>query len=335
MILSIIIPVYNGASTIARCLDSIYSQGLPFGEYEVICVDDCSPDSSSVAAIENYKYQGSHPSNLILIVHEVNKRQGGARNTGIRSAKGKWILFIDQDDFFINDSVKPILSLAENDNLVDFLMFDFVSGDGLKPIAKGHYTGINEKLMTGEEFVQCQPVPWTPWCYIYKREQLLNLNLFFAENVRFEDADFVLRYTVESSKARFVPIRVVYHIMHPLQTTMIGNDSRRIEDYVKMSLRIGIVAKNVELKVSSKTATAIMKHGIFMRRRALLQFLWRLPYKEIVTILRDNKFPFKTGDTFVDFTNQNANFTAIVLLVLAPLFHIASVLKHLLVKRKT
>ena len=58
-------------------------------------------------------------------------------------------------------------------------------------------------------------------------------------------------------------------------------------------------------------------------------------YSDILTILRDNKFPFKTGDTFVDFTNQNANFTAIVLLVLAPLFHIASVLKHLLVKRKT
>ena len=58
MDLSIIIPVYNGAATIGRCLDSIYAQGLDEKQYEVICVDDCSPDPFSVAAIDNYKYKG-------------------------------------------------------------------------------------------------------------------------------------------------------------------------------------------------------------------------------------------------------------------------------------
>lgn len=334
MILSIIIPIYNGALDICRCLDSIYSQELPYCEFEVICVDDCSSDNS-VFSVKQYEYQHKHPPNLILIKHQVNKRAGGARNTGIRRARGKWILFIDHDDFFIKDSLKNILTLAENNQQTDFLMFDFVSGNGKDSITEGHYMGLNERLMTGEEFVLSQPVPWTSWCYIYKRERIKKSNLFFAENVRFEDADFVLKYTVESHIARFVPVKVVYHVMHPFQTTMIGSDKGKIDDFVKMSLRIGVVAKHAESQISIKAGIAIMKHCIFANRRALLQYLWRLPCKEIVTILHDNKFPFKTGDTFVDFTNQNANFTAIVLSVLAPLFHIASVLKHLLVKSKT
>ncbi|MDE6490944.1 MAG: glycosyltransferase [Muribaculaceae bacterium] len=61
MLLSIIIPVYNGAKEIGRCLDSIYSQGADPDSFEVICVDDCSPDPSSVEAVASYRYLNITP----------------------------------------------------------------------------------------------------------------------------------------------------------------------------------------------------------------------------------------------------------------------------------
>jgi glycosyltransferase involved in cell wall biosynthesis len=89
---SFIIPVYNGAGVIECALDSIYSQGLQLEDFEVICVDDCSSTEETFNTLINYKYNGVHPSNLIVLRHTVNKRQGGARNTGLKHAQGKWVL---------------------------------------------------------------------------------------------------------------------------------------------------------------------------------------------------------------------------------------------------
>lgn len=61
MFLSVIIPVYNGKGKIEKCLESIYSQGLPFDKFEVICVDDKSPDPTSLKALKEYKYNNSTP----------------------------------------------------------------------------------------------------------------------------------------------------------------------------------------------------------------------------------------------------------------------------------
>lgn len=87
---SIIIPVYNGEQYIKNCLDSIYRQGLGDDVFEVICVNDCSTDNTAQVISEYGKFH----QNLRLINHETNRRQGGARNTAVKVAKGKYILII-------------------------------------------------------------------------------------------------------------------------------------------------------------------------------------------------------------------------------------------------
>ena len=122
---SIIIPVYNGHDVIGRALDSIYSQGLSMDDFEVICVDDCSPTTNTWNTLNSYTYSGIHPVNLKLFRHAVNKRQGGARNTALNHAEGEWILYLDQDDCFIGDGLKHLrLSIKELDGC-DVVMFDY------------------------------------------------------------------------------------------------------------------------------------------------------------------------------------------------------------------
>lgn len=117
---SIIIPIYNAASYLPACLDSIYAQGVDEREYEVICVNDCSPDNSREIVVE---YQKTH-KNLCLIDHAENKKAGGARNTGICAAKGEWIWFVDADDTIEPKALAKVLYHCQTDNL-DALCFNY------------------------------------------------------------------------------------------------------------------------------------------------------------------------------------------------------------------
>lgn len=116
--LSIIIPFYNVEPYIIQCLDSVYQQDIPEEEYEVICVNDASPDGSREIVKD---YQKKH-KNLILVEHEENKKLGAARNTGRRVAKGKYIWNVDSDDMIAPNCFKEMLETCEKNEL-DVLMF--------------------------------------------------------------------------------------------------------------------------------------------------------------------------------------------------------------------
>lgn len=102
---SIIIPVYNVFKYLRDCLDSIFFQDVDSSIYEVIVVDDCSPyGEKEIVDIYLNKYD-----NVRYVRHDVNKRQGGARNTGIRVAQGEYVMFLDADDCLIYQNTFSIL----------------------------------------------------------------------------------------------------------------------------------------------------------------------------------------------------------------------------------
>ncbi len=110
MKLSIIVPVYNMVSgnRLQFCLESLIHQTI--SDYEIIAVDDASTDNSVQVLRE---YQQKYPHIIKVIVHEVNKRQGGAKNTGIKAASGEWIGFVDSDDWVAPDYYEKLIRKAE------------------------------------------------------------------------------------------------------------------------------------------------------------------------------------------------------------------------------
>lgn len=90
--ISVIVPVYNVKSYLSACLDSILNQD--FSSYEVVIIDDGSTDGSGELA-EQY---ASQHSDKIRVLHQENQGLGGARNTGIKNAKGEYVAFVDSDD---------------------------------------------------------------------------------------------------------------------------------------------------------------------------------------------------------------------------------------------
>ena len=93
---SIILPVYNVEKYLSQCLDSIVNQTLK--DFECICINDGSPDNS-LAILKEYASKDSR----IKIINQENKGQSSARNVGMNFSKGKYIAFIDSDDWISTD----------------------------------------------------------------------------------------------------------------------------------------------------------------------------------------------------------------------------------------
>jgi glycosyltransferase involved in cell wall biosynthesis len=103
-LLSVVIPVFNVESFIERCIRSLENQDIPHNEYEVICVNDGSPDNSR----EVITRLGDEYNNIIL-VDQMNQGVSVARNVGLEKARGQYVLFIDPDDYVMENSFNGIL----------------------------------------------------------------------------------------------------------------------------------------------------------------------------------------------------------------------------------
>lgn len=110
MKLSIIVPVYNMAADgkLAYCLDSLVNQTLQ-EPYEIIAVDDASTDNSLEVLRD---YEKRYPALFKVVSYEVNRRQGGAKNAGLKVASGQWVGFIDSDDWVTPDYYEKLLKKA-------------------------------------------------------------------------------------------------------------------------------------------------------------------------------------------------------------------------------
>lgn len=124
--MSVIIPVYNSDAYLRRCIDSVVNQKVKF-DYEIIVVNDGSTDSS-LDIINEYslKYK-----NIINVNQNVNKSLAVARKTGIRVARGNYVMHIDSDDWIEEDSLEKIVLCIKEDDY-DVLVFEYAYSDGFK-----------------------------------------------------------------------------------------------------------------------------------------------------------------------------------------------------------
>lgn len=200
---SVIIPAYNAEKYIQKCLDSVLHQDFPENEFEVIVVDDCSPDHLTDVVT---RMQEGH-RNLVYFKHSVNKRQGGGRNTGLKIAHGEYIIFMDADDCFLYDNVldrlnKFLFECREPFILRSKTVPSIQSGSCR---ALGHFKATvtpNERLF--KDYFAAPDWGVHVWATVYNRNFLIENNLWFRENVFWEDTDWFIKTALVATKLFFV-----------------------------------------------------------------------------------------------------------------------------------
>lgn len=205
--LSIIVPFYGVEQYIEQCVRSLCRQDLPLDEYEVICVDDCSPDNSR-KIVESL--QSEYPQ-IRLVVLPNNHKSGGARNAGLKTAKGAYIWFVDSDDFIESNCIGTLLRVAENNDL-DMLHFDYQCYYGQGDVKKGAVAYDDDKIETGISFFEDESKErWANrcaavWRRLYRRDFLINNNLFFVEHLMYEDTDWSIRSFVVAERVMHINV---------------------------------------------------------------------------------------------------------------------------------
>ena len=196
--LTIVIPVYNVSKYIGRCLQSLLRQMT--NEIEIILVDDETPDNSITIAKSILDGQSEY-----RIISQTNRGLGGARNTGLREAKGEYVWFVDSDDEIEDDAINKIIHIL--DYGYDLFVFGYrrINGENTTSVIKYPEILLNK---TGPElcsfFHQSQV-----WCCIYNRQFLLNYSLLFREHFLHEDGEFNMRAFIFAKKTGYDPT-VVY-----------------------------------------------------------------------------------------------------------------------------
>jgi glycosyltransferase involved in cell wall biosynthesis len=194
MRLSVIIPMYNVEPYVERCLRSLEIQDIPQADYEIICINDGSPDDSRGIVIRMQK----EFDNIILIDQE-NQGVSRARNNGIDKAVGQYLLFIDPDDYVDTDSFARILENATRQRAqVSFLGFTFLYEDGRirKAVINDEY---KNKVYPGIEAYYLargdgKTDPDRMWAVLYEEKFLNHHHLRYLPDVPYlEDGEFLAR----------------------------------------------------------------------------------------------------------------------------------------------
>lgn len=204
--LSIIVPVYNVEPYIERCLRSLLDQDIPQSDYEIIVVDDGTPDNSAVIA-----QRIADENENITVVHRGNGGLSAARNTGMDYAMGKYILYVDSDDYIESQSLGKLIEVSEtNDIDVCYFRSFKMRGDGTK------YENDKQPFKDDRVYEGCYAITHglkitSVWQYLFLRSFLESNQLRFCPGVIHEDIEFNYRMFVYAKRVMFTNMFVYYY----------------------------------------------------------------------------------------------------------------------------
>lgn len=213
--ISIIIPMYNAEKYIEDCLKSIFNQ--KFQNIEVIIVNDGSIDRSLNIV---YKYMKLN-SNIKV----VNKENGGvskARNIGIKESKGKYLLFLDSDDYLENNSLKILSYYLEIEDDIDVIIFNAVM-KGLKKERKLRDSYYANKKIENKEYLKdyfLGNAISSVCTKLWKRELFIKNGIFFPENFKYGE-DGITMFKLLFYAKRIIKIdKYLYYYRENIESAM-------------------------------------------------------------------------------------------------------------------
>jgi len=189
---SIIVPVYNKEKYLSECVDSILRQN--FKDFELILVDDGSKDSSW-----NIIKEYANKDKRVVPVHQENAGVSAARNAGLDRAQGKWICFVDADDYLPKDGIQILVEHGEKSNA------DIVNANATRVEDDKQFKifNFNNEIVKGNIYPRL--VHFAPWAQLFKRSIIEEHHLRYVKGLAYsEDNVFILYYSLYASSIEFV-----------------------------------------------------------------------------------------------------------------------------------
>lgn len=240
---SVIIPVYNVEEYLEECLDSVINQ--TFKDIEIICINDGSTDSS-LNILNNYAKKDTR----MKIYSQKNQGQGSARNFGLNESSGDYVYFVDSDDCIelntieelynnisSNNSdivVSKIARFNDNSEEIDYSIPGFDFENQFDNVDFSNFTFNYRDI---KQYVLNRS--FAPWMKLYKRKFLTDNNIYFIEDLAFEDVLFHVESFLKADSISFSPNFFYFYRNNPnstMNTPEKGFDIFEIIDLVEQYL---------------------------------------------------------------------------------------------------
>lgn len=294
-LISIIVPVYNAEQFISRCIESILDQSHT--NFELIIVDDGSTDGSW-GLINDY----ARKDDRVNIFHQENSGAGAARNTGLKKAKGEWIVFVDADDYIDKNFLSSLLPVR---NDVDLVLCGYKSikrngGFSISKLFNKEAPYSNHFIYTLKEiyhytnmYIWCGPV-----CKLFSRNIISNNHIVFPTDTNFgEDSIFVAKYLLYVNTIQFVESYFYNVVSNPYSLTANVNLDKLLPSYERIhKLTLDFCKKQGIINLSSQESyymDRLLYCANMMRKNcnhkkykqdilSCYQYIYNSPYKSFI-----------------------------------------------------
>ena len=218
--ISIVVPIYNAEKYLNKCIDSLINQTKK--EIEIILINDGSTDASE-KIIKKYK------DTRIKYFKNKNQGIGKTRNFGIEKATGKYLLFVDSDDYLELNACEELYKKAKKDKC-DIVVCDFykIYDDKKEKIKLPSFKSTT--LKKSPELLL--DINLAPWNKLYKTELVKENNIKFVEKLKYEDAPFVAEALDKANKISKLDKYLNYYVIHGNSETTVRD--KRVFDIIKI-----------------------------------------------------------------------------------------------------
>lgn len=223
--ISVVLPVYNVANYLRKCLDSLVNQ--TFKDFEVICVNDGSTDLS-LSILEGYSLTDSR----FKIITQENQGLSGARNTGIKEVQGDYVLFVDSDDWLEENALELLYEHVKGFDS-DITMFKFKYYDeNTAEFSEGPFTNlevIDPSFFTGNFFYMdvidiIFKISHAPFNKLYKTSFLKENDAKFLYGSYYEDLEFFYKVFLKAKKVSVLPEYLYYYRIRDQSISTSGDE---------------------------------------------------------------------------------------------------------------
>lgn len=226
--LSIIIPVYNVQNYIEKCLESIFLQNVDENLYEVIFVNDGTPDNS-MTYVDRYSSRKN-----VKIINQENQGLSVARNNGLKLASGDYVWFVDSDDWVSSNSIKSIiLESTGNYDVMSILLTTVQEKNGAA--SRWNYNKFlsNQNVIGGKDYLFYDGRIGPTQQFIYKRKFLSEHNLHYRPNVLHEDGEFNSRVLYFAKSVRLINDYCYFYLLRSNNSIMSTIKMKNMYDIIR------------------------------------------------------------------------------------------------------
>ncbi len=291
-LLTVVVPVYKVEKYINKCLDSLIVSDEQMNLLEVIVVNDGTPDNSAIMAKE---YERKYP-NTFRVIDKENGGHGSAWNRGVQEATGKYLRFLDSDDWFDDsDFPKLISKLKSSDADIIFCNIDkhyvnkgIVKRKTLEPMKDGIVTKIAD--FNWLEWQNKSKI-FDFWYCTYRTKMLKDVHPLFVEKVFYDDAILFIAPIILGSTFVYLNLTIYHYLIgRDGQTMNYSSQVAHAKDYTKVCKSMIDFAKKHECNELYKKQFVNKRINIYIRNT----FIWlnALPKSELKEAMESTWFPY-------------------------------------------